>query len=85
MPKFISNLQVIEIGNEIALLNPETGKYHMINPIGNIIWKMIDNSISIDEIIQKLLLQYEVDEDVCRNDVIEFISNVHNEKLIKLE
>lgn len=46
-----------------------------VNYLGMEIWKLCDN-MSVDQIVAELLMQFEVEEDVLRQDVTEFIQQL---------
>lgn len=40
------------------------------------IWENLESVESLDEMIQKILEEYEIDEETARNDAVEFISQL---------
>ena len=49
-----------------------------LNETGAFIWKLINGNNTIDDIVEKMLKEYDVSEEIVRADVEEFIN-----KLIK--
>ena len=72
---------VAEIGTSIIL---HAGKMHSINLLGTEIWKLCDGK-SMDDIVSELKSIFDVDEDVLKQDVNEFISAMKEEGLINEE
>ncbi len=72
---------VAEIGTSIILYS---GKMHSLNVLGTEIWKLCDGR-SVDDIVSELLKSFDVEEDVLRNDVSEFLKQMKNEGLINEE
>ena len=69
---------VAEIGTSIILYS---GKMHSLNVLGTEIWKLCDGK-TVDDIVSKLLENFDVEEDVLREDVNEFLKNMKEEGLI---
>lgn len=47
-----------------------------VNEIGVLIWKMLQNEITLDQIVQNILDEYDVEESVAREDVREFLDTL---------
>jgi hypothetical protein len=67
---------------EVVMLSIQRGEYFGLDKIGSRIWDIIENSISISDIKNILLQEYEVDEETCLNDLIEFLEDLQNKGLI---
>jgi len=72
---------VAEIGTSILL---HSGKMHSLNVLGTEIWKLCDGK-SLQEIISSLMDTFDVEEEVLRKDVIEFLQNMKEEGLVHEE
>lgn len=44
-----------------------------VNEVGVSLWKMLQNDITFEELVQGILDEYDVDEDVAREDIQEFL------------
>ena len=53
-----------------------TGNYYIIKGVGNIIWDMLYEDITANEIIEKLLSEYDVSREECEKSVIEFLDKL---------
>ncbi|MEE0617738.1 MAG: PqqD family protein [Intestinibacter bartlettii] len=70
-----------EIVGDIVLvpINKSTSKFDgliTINEIGKFIWENIESSKDEDELLQRILDEYEVDEDVAKADLDEFLGKL---------
>ncbi|MBQ8632976.1 MAG: PqqD family protein [Lachnospiraceae bacterium] len=74
--KLITDINVTELAGEKVMIDFATGKYFMIKGVGNDIWDMIQNEISVGAITEKLLSEYDVTEDVCYASVCEFLNKL---------
>jgi GeoRSP system PqqD family protein len=72
---------VSEIGTSIILYS---GKMHSLNVLGTEIWKLCDGKTP-DDIVSELWKTFDVEKDVLREDVSEFLRNMKEEGLINEE
>ena len=47
-----------------------------MNEIGVLLWNMLQNDVTIDELVQGVLDEYDVDEETAREDIQEFIDEL---------
>ena len=74
-----------DLDGEKVMMNFDKGQYFMMNEVGSRIWDIIDKPIKVKEIIETLTLEYEVDEEVCKDAVIEFIERLNKAELINIK
>ena len=79
-------MNVTELSDEKVMVDFQTGKYFMIKGVGNDIWDMLgEEKISVSEIIQKILDEYDVDEDTCKEQVFDFLNQLEGLGIIAVE
>ncbi len=64
--KFISS----GFGDEMMLMNLETGDYVGLNTVSADIWRQAEKQSTAQQIIDYLLQQYDVEEEVCKREVL---------------
>ncbi len=69
---------LIPIGEASEHLN---GMIHL-TPTAAFIWKEVDNSNCLEEIIQKLMGKYEVTEEIARKDVYGFLTELYKRSMV---
>lgn len=74
------NLDVTDLAGEKVMIDFESGKYFMIKGVGNDIWDLLSKQMTPGEIIENLLAEYDVTEEICEKEVMEFL-----DKLEKLD
>jgi hypothetical protein len=74
--KLKKDIEVTDLNGEKAMIDFATGKYYMIKGVGNDIWDMISEGITINDIIEKLLSEYDVSREECENSVIDFLTQL---------
>ncbi|MEN6325880.1 MAG: PqqD family protein [Syntrophomonas sp.] len=53
-----------------------------LNESGVVVWKLLENGSSEDELVQALLNEYKVDDDIARADIWEFVSLIKEKGLL---
>ncbi len=75
-------LNVTDLAGEKVMVDFDSGKYFLIKGVGNDIWEMIQNEITPNEIIDKLLSEYEVSREECEKSVMEFLEKMEGYNFI---
>lgn len=80
------NLEIddTDLDGEKVMMNLDKGEYFMMNEVGSRIWETISEPINVKEIINTLRNEYEVDEETCKDTVIEFLGRLDNADLISI-
>ena len=80
------NLEIddTDLDGEKVMMNLDKGEYFMMNEVGSRIWEIISEPINVKEIVNTLRNEYEVDEETCKDTVIEFLGRLNNANLISI-
>ena len=80
------NLEIddTDLDGEKVMMNLDKGEYFMMNEVGSRIWEIINESINVKGIIEALRSEYEVDEETCKDTVIEFLGRLNDAELISI-
>jgi len=73
------------IDAQAILLSVENGKYYSMNAMGTRVWEGIRSPVRIDALIKDLLEEFEVDPLLCESEVLQFLTRLQLERLIKTE
>ena len=81
------NIEIItnEIDDEILMMSIEDGKYYGLNPVGSEIWKLIEEPKTIEEIIPALMEIFDIDEETCSKESLDFIESMIKNNIILIE
>ena len=84
--KYIQNAEVIQskIGEEVVMLDMESGFYFGLNSVASIIWGMMESGISFEDLCDQLTEQFEVERTVCEADTQELIDQLLEKKIIRV-
>ncbi|MCR4745730.1 MAG: lasso peptide biosynthesis PqqD family chaperone [Lachnospiraceae bacterium] len=80
--KLKKTVSVADLSGEKAMIDFETGKYYLIKGTGNDIWDMIQEEISVGEIVDRLLEEYDVTREKCTESVFNFLENLRTKGFI---
>ena len=73
-----------EIDDEVVMMNIQSGKYFGMDAIGSRIWQLVEEKIQVKEIIAQLLEEYDVTEEQCHSDVLEFLNELYEQNLVQV-
>ena len=73
-----------ELGGEAVILNLATGMYYGLNPVGKRVWELIQQPCTFDSILHSLLEEYDVQPDICKQDLAKILVNMQEARLIKV-
>ena len=80
--KLLKDINVTELDGEKVMVDFESGKYFIIKGCGNDIWDMLGEEISPNEIINKLLAEYDVSREECERSVMDFLGKMESYNFI---
>ena len=56
-----------------------------LNEVGVSLWKMLQNEVTFDDLLQGILDEYDVEPAVAREDIQEFLDQLVNRGIIEAE
>lgn len=76
------DITTVDFDGELALMDVNKGVYYYMDSIGSGIWEILKKPTTTDEIVQQSILQYDIDEETCRNHVLDFIEELIERDLV---
>ncbi|MCR5755055.1 MAG: lasso peptide biosynthesis PqqD family chaperone [Acetatifactor sp.] len=76
--KLKKKINVTDLSGEKVMVDFEQGKYFLIKGVGNDIWDMIQEPVTPEQIIERLLQEYEVTPQECENSVMDFLDKMED-------
>jgi hypothetical protein len=73
---------VTDMDGEKVMMNILNSKYYNLGNNGGRIWELIKAPMSIHELIETLMNEYEVEQSICEEHVLTFLSHLSSEGLI---
>lgn len=76
---------VSDMDGEKVMLSIQNGKYYNMGKIGGEIWSIIEEPISVSNLITSLMSSYDVEPNECVEQVLSFLNQLLGEDLIVIE
>jgi len=73
------------LDDETVLLELNKGTYYGLNSVGSVIWELVQQPKSIENVYFAVLNQYSVDSETCRRDVLRVIEELEGAGLVELK
>lgn len=70
------DIMAADMDGSTVMLDITTGKYYNLGEVGGDIWTLLENALSMDELIDALTAQYDVDPEQCEKDIVPFIDKL---------
>lgn len=74
-----------QLGDDIVLMNSNTGDYMGMNAVGSDIWKLLELPLSLDEVTSRVANMYEVDENYGKDKISSFLQRMLDNKIIQVK
>jgi hypothetical protein len=71
-----------DMDGEKVMMNIHNGNYYNLGAIGGRIWSLIATPISAAGLVATLMSEYDVEQNVCEENVASFLKHLWAEKLI---
>ena len=87
-------MDVLQIKKEIAYSIIDGEAYiatladnclHHLNGLGSVIWRLLEKKTNMNGIVAEICKEYEVDENTVRQDVLDFLNELKNKKVIEFD
>ena len=84
--QYIQNKKIIQskIGEEVVMMDMDSGFYFGINSVGSVIWQHLSEAIYLDDLVDKLIKDFNIDKKTCESDTIEFLNDLLGKGIIKI-
>lgn len=76
---------VSDMDGEKVMMSVESGKYYSLGQTGGRVWEMVAAPTAVKEIVEALLFEYDVEPEVCKEQVLAFLQQLAKERLILIE
>ena len=74
-----------DFDQETVLMSIEAGAYYGLEGPARSIWEMLESPSTVAELVQRLVMEYEVAPEACAADVARFLEEMDREGLIRVE
>ncbi len=73
-----------DLGREKALLSMADGVYYGLNPVGAMIWDLVQEPRSVEELRDAVVARYEVEPARCEKDVLAVLAKLSGWGLVEV-
>ncbi len=86
MPTFIRNTTVIgtQIDDDLVMMDSDQGRYFGLNPVARKIWELLEQPLTQEALVEKLVAVYDITPEQCSQDIAPFILQLTENKLISV-
>ena len=64
------------------VVDPVGHDVKVLNPVGSLIYKLLDGEHSVDQIVSQVIEHYDIDPDTARSDVEAFLSDLKSKGML---
>jgi hypothetical protein len=72
------------MAGETVVLDMKSGMYYGMGAVAALIWSILDEPRSLDEIQAAVLAEYDIDQESCERDVIAFVDALKSAGLVEV-
>jgi hypothetical protein len=73
------------IDGEVIMINLDTGTYYSLDKVGALVWSLIQQSASLETIIEGISFRYEASREEMLDSVAKLIDDLSAENLIRID
>src|SRR5687768_17705101 len=73
------------LGEEVVILELNSGKYYGLNAVGARIWNLIQEPRIVSDILDTILNEYDVEPDRCGRDLLALLQDLAAHGLMEIE
>ncbi|MEO3945369.1 lasso peptide biosynthesis PqqD family chaperone [Gorillibacterium sp. CAU 1737] len=79
----VPGMIVSVMDGETVMLSVASGNYYNLGEIGGAIWSKLAEPITLEEVVERLVEEYEVEQEECRQQVLVFADRLLAEGLVE--
>lgn len=79
----VADLASCELGGETVVLNPDTGIYYGLDPVGTCVWRLLQESRSVREVCDLVVDEFDVSTERCESDLLAFAESLGEHGLLR--
>jgi len=78
-------IELFDFAGDDALMDFETGNYYELKGSAGTIWEHIKSGITVAELINALMKDFEIDADTCLSEISAFLSQLEAQEFLELQ
>ena len=81
----VEHIEIAELDGEAVLLDVRAGEYYGLNQLGSVIMNHLRDPISVTQLKEAILEEYEVGKDTLEVDLQAFLSTMLSHNLVEIK
>ncbi|MEG1148276.1 PqqD family protein [Niameybacter sp.] len=77
------DIDIVEMDGDFVMMDLDTGLYLAFNQVSSDIWNHIQDRVTIKEVIEATMEEYDVSKETCKNRVVELVVGLEQLHLIQ--
>lgn len=78
-----ADILTANVDHEVVMMGVQAGSYYGIGGTGTMIWKLLAEPKSLDELIDHIAADYDVERERCASDISSFVEELLGLNLIE--
>jgi len=74
-----------DLAGEAAILNLQSGTYYGLDTVGGRIWTLIREPQLVQNVLDRLLAEYDVEAGRCESDLLALLQELTDEGLVEVK
>lgn len=79
------DVQCTVLEGEAVILNLSNGHYYTVNPVGTVIWELIDGQRPLGAVLEQMCERFDVSRDRAHDDLVALVVRMEREGLLHEE
>ena len=75
-PEIVTSLVWRILDGNAVIVSPQTGTYRVLNEVGTVIWQLIEQKLTLTDILDNLVANYETSREEAQYDLHLFLSDL---------
>ena len=71
------------IDDELVMMSVDRGQYYGLGGVGPRVWELIEQPSTLDELVERILEEFDVEPDVCERDMRKFLEQMQQLGLVE--
>ena len=77
-----AGLMTADMNGSAVMMDIMTGKYYNLGQVGGRIWELLEESMTVAALVEKLTAEYDVSAEQCRSDITPFLTKLLEQGLL---
>lgn len=74
-----------ELSNELLMMNLDTGNYILLNEVSADVWKLLEQPLRAESIVDKLVDIYTISKEDCLQKTFLFLKEMADNELVSVQ